>query len=155
MDWITIISIIVAPILAFLLWTVYGFIKYKRNEGEAKKIIYQCISEGMSLEKAVLLTFSNLNESHKLGLSADIINEVAQKISGLTTKMDLDNAIEIYATFLHRYILEMDSLKTSTGVSDAQVLYAIESTEFNERSGYFVLKSDHGEKDDPKYPRGN
>lgn len=153
MDWITIISIVIAPVLAFLLWTVYGFIKYKRNEGEAKKIIYQCISRGMSLEKTVLLTFSNLNESHKLGLSPDTINKVAEKISELTAKMDLDNAIEIYATFLHRYLFETDSLKTAAGVSDAQVLRAIESMEFNERNGYFVLKPDHGEKDDPKYPR--
>ena len=107
----------------------------------------------MSLEKAVSLTFSNLNESHKLGLSLNTINKVANNISELTSKMDLDNAIEIYATFLHRYLFEMDSLKTSVGVSDAQVLYAIESMEFNERNGYFVLKPDHGEKDDPKYPR--
>lgn len=109
----------------------------------------------MSLEKTILLTFSNLNESHKLGLSQNTINRVASKISELTTKMDLDNAIEIYASFLHRYLFETDSLKTSAGVSDAQVLYAIESMEFNERNGYFVLKSDHGEKDDPKYPRQN
>lgn len=155
MDWITIISIVIAPILAFLLWTVYGFIKYKRNEGEAKKIIYQCIAKGMSLEKAILLTFSNLNESHKLSLSQNTINRVANKISELTTKMDLDNAIEIFTTFLHRYLFEVDSLKTSAGISDAQVLYAIESMEFNERNGYFVLKPDHGEKDDPKYPHGN
>ena len=153
MDWITIISIVIAPALAFLLWCIWGFIKYKRNEGQAKKIVYQCISKGMSLEKAVSLTFSNLNESHKLGLSLNTINKVANNISELTSKMDLDNAIEIYATFLHRYLFEMDSLKTSVGVSDAQVLYAIESMEFNERNGYFVLKPDHGGKDDPKYPR--
>ncbi len=155
MEWITIISIVIAPLLTFLLWCIWGFIKYKRNEGQAKKIIYQCISKGMSLEKAVLLTFSNLNESHKLGLSPNTINRVARKISELTAKMDLDNAIEIYATFLHRYLFKTDSLKTSTGVSDTGVLYAIESMEFNERNGYFVLKPDHGEKDDPKYPRGN
>ncbi len=118
-----------------------------------KKIIHQCVSKGMPLEKAVLLTSSNLNESHKLGLSPNTINIVASKISGLTAKMDSDNVIEIYATFLHRYFFETDSLKTSAGISDTQILYAIESMEFNERNGYFVLKPDHGEKDDPKYPR--
>lgn len=149
------LSIIVILLIAFLLWVVWGFLKYKRNEKQAKAIIYECISKGMSLHDAVHVTFANLNQSYELGLSENTVQKIADKISGLTTKMDLDNAIEIYATFLHRYIFRDGPVKKPQGVSDEKVRYAIESMQFDERNGYFVIKYDSGEDFDLKYPERN
>jgi len=102
-----------------------------------------------SLQKA----FSNLNKIQNLGLQNSTINRVSTKIANLVNIMNIDNVIEIYSTFVYRYIFENGRVKKPTNLSDQKIIYAVETLEFNELNGYFVLKPDTGDDLDKKYSR--
>ncbi len=65
--------------------------------------------------------------------------------------MGTDNVVEIYSTFIHRYIFRDGRLKNPKNLSDQKILYALETLEFNERNGYFVIKPDKDDDFDNKY----
>ena len=66
--------------------------------------------------------------------------------------MNTNNVIEIYSTFIHRYIYKDGRIKKPTNLSDKKIIYALETLGFNERNGYFVIKPDKGDDFDKKYP---
>lgn len=76
---------------------------------------------------------------------------MSREISYLAKMTDIDNVIEIYSTFIHRYIYRDGRIKKPTNLSDQKIIYALETLDFNERGGYFVIKPDVGEDFDKKY----
>ncbi|MCK9573636.1 MAG: hypothetical protein M0R20_04485 [Candidatus Omnitrophica bacterium] len=147
-----ILFIIIILATGFFIWVAWGFIKYKSKERMDKNEIYSYLRDGLSLEYALRKTFSNLNKFQNLGLQELTLNRVSEKIAGLINKTDMDNVIEIYSDFIHRYIFRGGQLKNPQSLSDQKILYALESMEFNERNGYFVIKPDKNDDFDNKYP---
>jgi len=139
-------------VLGFVLWVVLGFLKYKNRERMDKNEIYSYLSEGDSLFDAIKKAFSNLNEFSDLKLDQSTIEIVSSRIAELQKKMNVDNVVEIYATFIHRYIFDAGRRMKPTSLSDKKILFALESLGLNERNGYFVIKPDKGEDFDKKYP---
>ena len=146
------IFIIIILAAGFFLWIVWGFIKYKSKERMDKNEIYSYLHDGLDLEHALKKTFFNLNKFQNLGLQESTLNRVSEKMARLTNTMDTDNVVEIYSTFIHRYIFRDGQLKNPKNLSDQKVLYALETLEFNERNGYFVIKPDRDNDFDNKYP---
>ncbi len=126
----------------YIFWILWGFIKYKSKESIDKKEVYSYLRDGLSLKQSLQKAFFNLNKTHNLGLQNSTINRVSTKIAKLVNIMNIDNVIEIYSTFVHRYIFENGSVKKPTNISDQKIIYAVETLEFNERNGYFILKPD-------------
>ena len=117
-----------------------------------KNEVYSYLRDGLSLEEALRTAFSNLNKYQSIGLHNSTINKVSSGIAGLAKKMDTDNVIEIYSTFIHRYIYKDGRTKKPTNLSDEKIICALETLDFNERNGYFVIKSDKDDDFDKKYP---
>lgn len=138
--------------VVFFLWVVWGFIKYKSKERMDKNEVYSYLHDGLSLEEALKKAFSNLNKYQSLGLRNSTIDRVSTGIADLSKTMDTDNVIEIYSTFIHRYIFRDGRIKKPANLSDQKIIYALETLDFNERNGYFVIKPDKDDDFDKKYP---
>jgi hypothetical protein len=147
-----ILATIVILIVVFFLWIVWGFVKYKNKERMDKNEVYSYLRDGLSLEESLRTAFSNLNKYQSIGLHNSTINKVSSGIAGLATKMDTVNVIEIYSTFIQRYIYRDGRTKKPTNLSDEKIIYALETLDFNERNGYFVIKTDKDDDFDKKYP---
>lgn len=145
------LTIVILAVI-FFLWIVWGFIKYKSKERMDKNEIYSYLHDGLSLEEALKKAFSNLNKYQTLGLRDSTIDKVSAGIAHLSKTMDTDNVIEIYSTFIHRYIYRDGRVKKPTNLSDQKIIYALEALDFNERNGYFVIKPDKDDDFDKKYP---
>lgn len=143
---------IVILAVGFFLWVVWGFIKYKSKERMDKNEVHSYLRDGLSLEEALKRAFSNLNKYQALGLRDSTIERVGAGIANLAKMMDTDNVIEIYSTFVRRYIFRDGRIKKPTNLSDQKIIYALETLEFNEQNGYFVIKPDKDEDFDKKYP---
>lgn len=147
-----ILLVIILLATGLFLWVVWGFIKYKSKERMDKNEILSYLHDGLSLEQSLRKAFSNLNKFQNLGLKTSTIDRVSHVIAELSSTMDTDNLVEVYSTFVHRYIFRDGSLKNPTNLSDEKIIYAAETMEFNERNGYFVIKPDADEDFDKKYP---
>jgi hypothetical protein len=143
---------IVILAVGFFLWVVWGFIKYKSKERMDKNEVSSYLREGLSLGEALKRAFSNLNKYQTLGLRNSTIDRVSTGIADLVKMMDTDNVIEIYSTFVHRYIFRDGRIKKPINLSDQKIIYALETLEFDERNGYFVIKPDKDDDSDKKYP---
>lgn len=137
--------------IAFIAWNFFAFTRYKGQETKDKHKVSRYLSAGMSLTEAIEKVFSELNNTMPSRLRASTVSAVAHKIGSLQTVMNVENVIEIYSTFIHRYICRNTS-QPHPRVEDKKVLYAAQSMEFNEQNGFFVLKPDSGEEIDRKYP---
>ncbi len=150
------LTAIVVLIIGFFLWffisTVWAFFKYKNKGRMDKNEIGSYLSEGLSLSKAIEKAFSNLNNYNNIGLRPSTIERVGKGIAELEKTMDVGNVVEIYSTFVHRYIFRNGKNKKPTNISDQKIIYALETLDFNDRNGYFVIKPDRGEDFDKKYP---
>ena len=69
-----------------------------------KNEIGSYLSEGLPIAKAIEKAFLNLNKYQNLGLRSSTIERVSNGIAGLGKTMDTSNVVEIYSTFVHRYI---------------------------------------------------
>ncbi len=146
------LSTIAVLIIGFFLWNIWAFLKYKKIERKDKNEISSYILEGMSLAEAIEKTFSNLNNRKDIGLRPETIEKVSNELEELITIMDVSNVVEIYLTFLHRYIFDFGRNMNPKNISDEKIIYAVETLDFNERGGYFVVKTDRAEEIDKKYP---
>ena len=149
MDFVFIIAILV---VGFILWNSLGFIRYKKKESKDKTNVAGLIASGVALPEAIERVFVELNVSLPNKLAADTVSLVAMHISSLQEKMDTENIIEIYSTFVYRYVCR-NSTRPHPNVTDNNVLYAVRNMTFDERNGYFVLKVDDESEIDKKYPK--
>ena len=146
-----IILIIVAGIVGFIGWSAFKSI-YRRQESRDKIKITLLLKDGLDLAGAINTVFSKLNDTLPQKLSEETVSAFVRRISSLENRMDPENVIEIYSTFIYRYICR-NSLQPHPNVSDANVLYALEHLSLEERNGYFVLKADKDEDFERKYPK--
>lgn len=144
--------LVAIAIIGFIVWTVLSFVRYKKQESEDKTRISSCLASGANLLRAIETVFTELNTSLPKKLSNSTVSTVAKNISSLEDKMDIENVIEIYSTFVHRYICR-NSTRPSPNVTDDTVLYAVQNMVFNQKNGYFVLKPDSDEEINKKYPK--
>ncbi|PIP17782.1 MAG: hypothetical protein COX43_02395 [Parcubacteria group bacterium CG23_combo_of_CG06-09_8_20_14_all_35_9] len=153
MSLLTTVAILIA---GFFIWffisTVWAFFKYKNKERMDKNEIGSYLSEGLSLSKALEKVFSSLNKYYNLGLRTSTVEQVSNGIAELEKTMDTSNVVEIYSTFIYRYVFRNGKNKKPTNISDQKIIYALETLDFNERNGYFVIKPDKDEDFDKKYP---
>lgn len=148
MDYIVTIVIIIVLLVG---WTVWGFVKYKSKERMAKNEIYSYINDGLLLPEAIKKSLMNVKEYTNLNLDKATINKVGDIIASLSNRMNIDNVIEIYSTFIHRYIYRDGRNKKADNIEDKKIIYAVENLELNERNGYFVIQPDKGDDWDKKY----
>ncbi len=147
-----IFAVVVVLVSMFLLFNLLSFFKYKRQEKMDKNEVGSYLIEGLSFEASIDRAFSNLNKYQNTGLSSLTIEKVITKISELQNIMTTDNAVEIYSTFVWRYIYRNGKNKKPKNLSEQKIIYALESLDFNEKNGYFILKSDKDEEIAKKYP---
>jgi len=146
-----IIVIIVIAVIGFILWQFIGFSKYKRLEAQDKQKVMHYIQSGLNLSEAIEKVFLDLSICMPSKLNPETISTVSQKLAALQSMMSVDNVIEIYSTFIYRYICR-NSSNPHSNVKDEQVLYAAESMEFDQLNGYFTLRADKGNDFSNKYP---
>ena len=149
MNSLTFISILIVGIL---LWVVWSFVKYKNNERMDKNEIYSYLRDGLSLGQALKTAFSNLNKYETLNLREATIDRVSSEMANLEKTMSVDNVIESYSTFIHRYIYRDGSRKNPKNLSDQKILYALGTLDFDEHNGYFLMKADKDDEFHKKYP---
>ena len=116
-----------------------------------KDEVYSYLRNGLSLKEALKKAFFNLNKYQNLGLRDSTIDRVGNGVADLVKTMDIDNVIEIYSTFIYRYIFKDGRTKKPINLSDQKIIYAFETLEFNERNGYFVIKPDKEEDFNKKH----
>lgn len=124
-------------------WMTWKFLKYRVREKGDKNSIYYRLSEGLTLNEAIEKEFSDLNKFSKIGLTPQVIKTVANEIANLEERMTVDNVIEIYSTFIYRYIFRNGQLKNPSNLDETKILRVIYSLEFIEKDGYFVIKPDN------------
>ena len=149
MAMLLIIGLVIAGLVV---WIIFAFVRYKREESKDKIRVASYLALGMSLSEALEKSFEELNASLPNKLDANTVSTVARKISSLQSMMDVRNAVEIYSTFIHRYVCR-NTIRPHPNVTDDNVLYAVHNMRFDQRHGYFVLKPDSGEDFDKKYPK--
>ena len=157
-----IVCTILLLVLAFFAWTVWGFLKYKRQEGRDKREIGYYLSTGASLVEAKELAFSDLNRNANCGLRSDTIHGIAHKLASLSGVMDASNVVEIYSSFVERYVLLRGRVavvrdvpsKKSLKLDEARLLYAVEHLDLVDRNGYYCLKPSTEEDFKTRYPKG-
>jgi len=147
-----ILTFILILIVGFLLWIVWSFAKYKNEERMNKNEIYSYLRDGLSSREALKTAFSDLNKYGTFGLQDTTIDRVSSEIANLEKTMSTDNVIEIYSTFIHRYIYRNGSRKKPKNLSDQKIIYALETLDFDEHNGYFLMKVDRDDDLDKKYP---
>jgi hypothetical protein len=134
-------------VLAFFAWTVWRFLKYKRQESEDKRKVGYYFSTGASLAEAIELAFSDLNRTANCGLHSDTIHAIAHKLVSLSELMDASNVVEIYSSFVERYVLLKGRVaivrdvpsKKSVKLDEARLLYAVEHLDLVERNGHHCI----------------
>jgi hypothetical protein len=149
-------------VLAFFAWSVWRFLKYKRQESGDKRNVGYYLSTGASLAEAMELAFSDLNRTANCGLHSDTIHAIAHKLASLSGIVDASNVVEIYSSFAERYILLRGRVavvrdvpsKKSLKLDEARLLYAVEHLDLVERNGYYCLKPSTEEDFNTKYPEG-
>jgi hypothetical protein len=149
MGMLTIVAFVIG---GFFIWTVWGFLKYKQMERMDKNEITSYLRDGLSLHEALKRAFSNLNKFKHLGLQEATVEKVSDGIAGLEKMMSAGNVVEIYSSFIHRYIYRNGKYKTPHNLSDQKIVYAIQALGLQERNGYYVIKPDEGVEIDKKYP---
>lgn len=146
-----ILLFIILAVVGFILWNIFAFVRYKGRESKDKDRITGYLRSILSLTEAIQKVFSELNDSLPNRLKTETISTVAEKIASLQNQMEMENVIEIYSTFVYRYICR-NSNRPHPNVNDRNVLYAVNNMTFEQRNGYFVLKPDSDEEIDKKYP---
>src|SRR6266478_1500726 len=147
-------------VLAFFAWTFWRFLKYKRQESGDKRKVGYYLSTGTSLPEAIELAFSDLNRTVNCGLRSDTIHAIAHKLASLSRIMDASNVVEIYSSFVERYVLLRGRVAVVTDVSskkslkldEARLLYAVERLDLVARNGHYCLKPSTEEDFSTKYP---
>ena len=141
-------------IVIYFVWVVYGFVRYKYQDKKNKIKIHHLVDKGLTLTMAFTQDLHDLNSEHRLDLSSEVRFKIAKILSDLHAKMDLDNVVEIYSMFVHRYILLKERLrKGPIKLNESRILYAAENIKFMERNGYYVLEGREGEEGfNKKYP---
>lgn len=152
MDLWDVVFIIVILVVGFVVWNIFGFLRYKKKESTDKTKVAGLIEAGVALSEAIERVFSEFNASLPKPLTANTVSIVARHISSLQEEMTVGNVIEIYSTFVYRYICR-NSTRPHPNVTDNNVLFAVRNMTFDERNGYFVLKADNDTEIDKKYPR--
>ena len=150
---------ILISLVVFLIFikTIFNFFKYKQKEKFDKNSIYSLLRQNLSLEEALKKELSDLNKFNNIGLTEGVVNSVAEKISELQSMMDVDNVIEIYSTFIYRYIFRCGKLKNPHNIDETKLIRALYDMNFKQggngkTDSYFVLAEDKGEDFEKKYP---
>mgnify|MGYP001577285572 FL=1 len=146
-----IILIIVIAVVGFIMWEFIIYKKYKKTEAKDKQKIMSYIQSGLTLSDAIEKDFLDLSNRLPSKLNQQTISAVSQQLAALQSMMSVDNVIEIYSTFIYRYI-NRNTSKPHPNVKDEQVLYAVHSMDFDQLNGYFRLKADKGDDFSNKYP---
>jgi hypothetical protein len=149
-------------VLAFFAWTVWRFLKYKRQESGDKRKVGYYLSTGASLAEAIELAFSDLNRTANYGLRSDTIHAIAHKLASFSGIMDPSNVVELYSSFVERYVFLRGRVavvrdvpsKKSLKLDEARLLYAVEHLDLVERNGYYYFKPSTEEDFKTKYPEG-
>lgn len=127
----------------------FGFSDYKRQERGDKRQVVQKLQEGLSLREALEEVFNDLNKHFDLGLGNNTVQEVAKVIADLEGKMDLENVIEIYSSFIYWCIFDggkfgfgKEEKRSNYKFRDESVLYAVNNLSLRESGGYYALRAD-------------
>jgi len=147
-----ILIIVLALVVGFVVWTFFGFLQYKRLEAKDKSTISQLLSQGHDLMSAFTTALADLNTRYDLSLSQQTISHVANKIAEVAPQMGSGNVIEIYSTFVHRYLFRDKPRRTGVKLGQTKVVYAADNIDLQERNGYFVIRPDTPEDIELKYP---
>ena len=134
--------LILIIVISLPLWFIWGFFKFRLITRGTKVAIRLHLASGLTLFDAIKKAFLDLNMSRNLGLHEITIEKVSSKIANLETIMDTDNVVEIYLTFIWRYIFRDGRKMKPTNLEDQKIIYALENLDFNEKNGFYVIKPD-------------
>jgi hypothetical protein len=152
MNFIIIIAILITGLITYIIWE---FIKYRNKNKLFENEVYSHINNGLSLEDALKLSFIRLNNSQNFGLSDSTIIKVCDKIVDLEKRMNTENVVEIYSSFINRYIYKSGKITNPKNISDKKIIYAIENLNLHNGNGYFVIWNDKPEDLNKKHSTEN
>ncbi len=134
----------------FFIWQITQFVRYRHYETRIRQQVAPFLSLGMSLRESIEKAFGKMNEALPYKLKPQTISEVAANITSLETAMDAENAIDIYAFFVFRYVFRMTFRPHR--IEDEKILYASQTLELIRQNSYFGLKTDSPDEIDKKWP---
>ncbi|MCG2726779.1 MAG: hypothetical protein L6420_11125 [Elusimicrobia bacterium] len=65
--------------------------------------------------------------------------------------MNTENVVEIYSSFINRYIYKSGKIPNPKNISDKKIIYAIENLNLHNGNGYFVIWNDKPKDFNKKY----
>jgi hypothetical protein len=139
-----VLLIILALLLLLIFWQVFNFLKYLSFERRCKNEISSYLQDGFLLPKAIARAFSNLNEDKKIGLSDLTINRISYGMNDFLQKMDVENVIDIYASFIYLYVFSNGRNMNAVGITDEKLTNYFLDLNLRNKNGYYVIK--HGKK---------
>jgi hypothetical protein len=133
---------VVALALFLVARTVHIMRRFRRLAAEQKQKINAHLAERLSLSQSIATVLSELNRARSLGLTSATIDAASTRLADLSSKMDLDNVVDILAQFTQRYLLleTRTSRPAARTLNNSKVLYAAEHLDLQERNGYFLIR---------------
>lgn len=147
-----ILIIVGAIVVGAAVWTVAGFVGYRRMEAEDKRKIQSLLVAGHDMPSAISEALRDLKGQYNLNLSDKAISAIGERMQQLLYQMNTENVVEIYSTFVHRYIFRDRPRRQGVTLDQGKLLCAVEELQLRERNGYFVIKPDIRDEFDRKYP---
>ena len=136
-------------------WFFIRFQKYKRGENRAKYFIKYHIENGMDVLEAFEMELRYELKINNVDLSENLIIEIAESMAEFTERMTLENVVELYSTFVYRYILRNGRNANLVHIEPQKIRYSLHNLNIKERQGYFSLLLDNPEEIEDKYPEKN
>lgn len=127
---------------------VWKFRKYKSFEKFIKRMVSIYMADNMNLEDAMAETL----RSFELRPNEEDIKYIARKIGEMEEFIEPYNVVEIFATYIDRYIRDNGKPKKVWKLDSGKLRYAMDNLQLKEKGGYFAVKADLPEEIDKKYP---
>jgi hypothetical protein len=138
--------IILGCFLLIIFWQIFRFRRYLSFERRCKNEISSYLQKGISLPEAIAQAFSNLNIDKKIGLSEATINRISFGMNDLLQKMDIENVIDIYASFIYLYVFSNGRNMNAFNVTDEKLTNYFFSLKLRQKNGYYALEHSKNNK---------
>ena len=131
---------IVVCVLYLIFRQIFRFLKYLSFEKRYKNEIKLYLRDGVLLPEAIAQAFRNLNKDKKIGLSDSTINEISYGLSELVQKMDTENVIDIYASFIYLYVFYNGKDMGATYITDEKLTNYFLGLNLQQKKGYYAIR---------------
>ena len=132
---------IVLAIVAFIIWSIYKFVKYKFRSSLFEVGLKRQLSFGKDLKDGLENELNDLNSHLPKKLNDQTTKTLINKMVSLQKKMTDENIAEIYGNFISLYICKDSTppYDVYPNITDEKVIMYVNNMCFNEVNGHFIL----------------